>query len=483
MRQGDRGPELLFVRRPESMRFLGGFHAFPGGAVDPVDSSEEAAETSTLSFEEASRRMGSAADGGPALGFFMCALREVFEEIGILYVEDDSAVSRIGADGLEKLRRQLLDNEISFPALLRQLGVKAATHKLRYHSRRTAPEVVPVRFDARVFVITAEGVPIAEPTEVASLDWLTPGQALAMAESGVLKMAPPTLGILSTLAHFDSAEELMTGEIKEGPPATVDRLSDLVHRVLAPNPGIMSGPGTNSYIVGRDDVVVIDPGTLDPSHLKALANAAPRMSAIVITHRHPDHFTGAVELAGVTGAEIAVSSSFAPYDLPETARRLSDGDKISVQGVTLTVIETPGHASDHIALWFEEEKALFSGDLILGEGTSVISPPDGNLTQYMKSLDRVAELPVERIYPGHHPLRDDAKEWIEYYISHRKERDEQILSSLAEGAKTIPAIVAEVYASYPKALHPVAERSVRAHLEKLQGEGRVVTERDTWKRS
>ncbi|MGH9194741.1 MAG: MBL fold metallo-hydrolase, partial [Acidimicrobiia bacterium] len=281
----------------------------------------------------------------------------------------------------------------------------------------------------------------------------------------------------------ESMEELLTGEVEEKPPSSVEQLSGLVRRVVAENPSIMTGPGTNSYVVGRDDVVVIDPGTLDPSHLRALANVAPKISTIVITHRHPDHFTGAVELAGISGAEIAVSRSFAPYDLPETARRLSDGDNVTVPGVTLTALETPGHASDHIALWFEEEKSLFSGDLILGEGTSVISPPDGNLTDYMKSLERVAALPIEHLYPGHHAPRNDPKEWIEYYISHRRERDDQILSALSTGPKDIPAIVAEVYASYPKALHRVAERSVLAHLQKMEGERRVVAEGDTWRKS
>lgn len=475
VRSGRGGAELLFVRRPASMRFLGGFHAFPGGALDPADYSDEAAAISALAPEEAEGQMRGENGPYPALGFFVCALREIFEEVGILYAHGPEPLP----DALRSARQRLISGGESFPEIVSGLGLQLATDKLRFLVRWVAPSSLPVRFDARVFVAPSAGDPDPDPREVDAVDWLTPSEALAMAESGVILMAPPTAATVSSLMRFDSVESILSGSPASSLRGEVEPLSPLVRRIVAPNPSIMTGPGTNTYLVGGDELMVVDPGSMEHEHLSAVA-AAGKIAAIVVTHNHADHFSGAMELAEKTGATIYVSRGFGRSDLDQQFRRVGEGDLIDAGGVRLRVIETPGHASDHICLWLEEERALFSGDLVLGEGTTVISPPDGNLTDYLDSLDRVAQLPIDVLYPGHFGPRRDALELIAWYVSHRGDRENQILEAIAEGAATVGAIVDRVYESYPKALHPVAERSVVAHLEKLFTEGRIRESRGSY---
>jgi glyoxylase-like metal-dependent hydrolase (beta-lactamase superfamily II) len=291
-----------------------------------------------------------------------------------------------------------------------------------------------------------------------------------MAEGSEIMLAPPTMATVSKLARFDSVDSIVGGGLTAPSSNLVEVNSPYVRRIVAPNSSVMTGPGTNTYLVGTEDVVVIDPASSEPLHLYSIKSAG-EVSRIILTHGHPDHVGGAAELASSTAAELLVPRKMA--DRYEGARPLDDGDLIEVGDVALQVLETPGHSSDHICLWFDREKALFSGDLILGEGTTVISPPDGNLVAYMASLEKVSRLGAERIYPGHFAPRDDAREWIDYYIAHRHEREQQILNALSKSALSAEEIVGEVYSSYPPALHPIAERSVQAHLEKLIVEGHV----------
>lgn len=468
-RQAEGAVEHLFVKRPATMRFLAGFHSFPGGAVHPEDHSPEAFARSLLSTEEAAIQMGADAGDIPALAYYICALRELFEEVGILFATTEPPLEL-----LSDMRRRLVEGA-AFPALLAEAGLLLDTKALRFRERWLAPASLPVRFDLRVFHAAARGQVAPDPREVERVDWFSPSEVMALAESGSVLLAPPTVATIDSIrGRATLAEFLEESAGTDGPH--VQTHSPLVRRLVAPNSSVMTGPGSNSYIVGSGGLVVIDPGSMDPSHLHTIAGLGP-ISAIVVTHGHPDHFSGALDLKDMTGAELVLSQKlWESSSLGKSGRPARDGERVHCAGADLVVLETPGHSSDHLCLWLEEESALFSGDLILGEGTTVISPPDGDLSAYLDSLHRVAALGVQRIYPGHFDPRDDGAAWIEWYISHRLEREDQILSAILDPA-TPTEIAARVYAQYPPALLPVAERSVLAHLIKLVAEGRA-TEQD-----
>jgi glyoxylase-like metal-dependent hydrolase (beta-lactamase superfamily II) len=240
-----------------------------------------------------------------------------------------------------------------------------------------------------------------------------------------------------------------------------------VVRVLAPNPGIRELEGTNTYVVGEAPAFVIDPGPEIEAHLVEVARTTGRVGMILLTHDHPDHAPGAIRLAELTGAPIRAIRR------PGAGERLRDGERLEAGGTSLQVVATPGHSPDHVAFWSAEGSALFTGDTVLGRGTSVVDPPEGDLVAYLRSLRRMRELGPRTIYPGHGPvvLRGVAK--LDEYLEHREMRERQVLSGLEGGARTIEELVAGIYADYPPEVLELAGRSVLAHLIKLESEGRV----------
>lgn len=244
-------------------------------------------------------------------------------------------------------------------------------------------------------------------------------------------------------------------------------MSARVVRVLAPNPGPYTLEGTNTWVVGRDPAVVLDPGPDDPTHLDEVRREAGPVAAILLTHDHPDHAPGAPALARDTGAPVL---AFRP---PTGGRRLRDGEVVRAGGAVLRAVHTPGHSPDHVAFVLEGERALFTGDAVLGRGTSVIDPPEGDLAAYVRSLRRMLDLAPRVLYPGHGPVVLDGVAKLREYLEHRAMREEQVLAALEAGRRTIPDIASEIYRGYPPELRPLAERSVLAHLRKLEQEGRV----------
>jgi glyoxylase-like metal-dependent hydrolase (beta-lactamase superfamily II) len=239
-----------------------------------------------------------------------------------------------------------------------------------------------------------------------------------------------------------------------------------VKRVLAPNPGVYTLEGTNTWIVGSGPSIVIDPGPEIPEHLEEVAREAGPVAAVVVTHDHPDHAPGAAELARRVGAPLLA------FRLAG-AERLRDRQPIRAGEVELTALHTPGHTSDHVAFFERESGSLFTGDAVVGRGTSFIDPPDGDLVRYLRSLKRMLDLDLHTIYPGHGPVVLRGKAKLEEYLVHREEREGEVLTALLEGARTIPELVATIYAGYSPDIHPLAARSVLAHLLKLEQEGRV----------
>ncbi|WP_294268776.1 MBL fold metallo-hydrolase [uncultured Sphingomonas sp.] len=271
-------------------------------------------------------------------------------------------------------------------------------------------------------------------------------------------------------------------------------LEPLVTRVLASNSSPYTYTGTQSYVVGDRDVAIIDPGPDDPAHLDALtrAIAGRPVVAIVITHHHRDHSPASRPLARLTGAPIVGAApsaadyeggrSDAAFDRDYAPDRvLAEGDGVGGDGWTLSAIATPGHTSNHLAFALPETKALFSGDHVMGWSTSVVSPPDGDMTAYMASLEKLMERDDRVYYPGHGEAVDNSQRLVRGMLGHRKQREGQILRLLRAGEGLgVTAMTARMYVGLNPRLIPAAERSVLAHLYDLRSRGLVRQEGASW---
>jgi glyoxylase-like metal-dependent hydrolase (beta-lactamase superfamily II) len=258
-------------------------------------------------------------------------------------------------------------------------------------------------------------------------------------------------------------------ELTVGVPATI---SPLVRRIVAPNPGMMTGPGTNTYLVGVDEVAVIDPGPADDGHLEAILGCGgDRIRWVLCTHTHLDHWPGAAALAERSGAEVL---AFDARDGLEITRGLADGDQVEGTEFRLTAVHTPGHASNHLCYLLEEERLLFSGDHVMNGSTVVIRPPDGDMAEYLAQLERLHHLRLRAIAPGHGAVITDPNAKVDEYLAHRHLREDIVVAALAEhGPATTATLLSSVYADVTEERHEMARHSLWAHLRKLAGEGRA----------
>ena len=277
----------------------------------------------------------------------------------------------------------------------------------------------------------------------------------------------------------------------DAPYGVAEQVSPLIARVLAPNPGPFTFKGTGVYIVGAGrEVAVIDPGPDIPEHIAALkrALAGRRVTHILVTHTHGDHSPAAAPLKAWSGAS---TYAFGPHGsgrdegvkmeeggdtafVPDV--RAKDGDVISGEGFSFECVFTPGHTSNHMCFALREEKALFTGDHVMGWSTTVVVPPDGNMADYLASLKKLIARDDAVLWPTHGgPVREPPP-FLQAYLEHRLMREAQILACVADGLDTIPAMVARMYADVDKRLHPAAARSVEAHLIQLAAEGRLTRE-------
>ena len=532
VRDGTHGLETLLLRRAERGDHNSGAWVFPGGIVDAADARCHAYCTG-LDDAAASATLGLPSGG---LDYYVAAVRECFEESGLLLATDASgALPRLeGAEGerLGAWRTPLHRDERTLVQLCEAEGLRLAVDRLAYLSHWLTPVGRPKRFDTRFFIAEApQGQQSAhDAAELVEQRWLRPADA--MAESAALKLMTPTLKTLEEIARFDTVEALLAwargprkvtviaphvGRGKDGPrpvlpnepawaelrridpmghghgcydiePGVAVRLSERVIRVSANNGSVMTGPGTNTYLVGggpRNVWAAIDPGPADPKHVEAILAAAPGpIEWIFATHTHLDHSPACALLRERTGAPIHgrlashpewQDAGFAPQ-VP-----LAGGERFELDGATITAIHTPGHASNHLCYRLEEEKLLFTGDHLMQLSTVVINPPDGDMAAYLASLRSLLDEDLEWLAPGHGFLMPEPCRAIEAVIAHRLRREDKVLGVLrALGQARIEAILAKVYDDVPERMHPVALRSLRAHLIKLRDEGRAVEADGRW---
>jgi len=258
-----------------------------------------------------------------------------------------------------------------------------------------------------------------------------------------------------------------------------------VRRLVAPNPGMMTGPGTNTYLVGEEEVAVIDPGPPMAKHVNAIQEAAPGpIRWILVTHTHPDHSPAAKSLAAKTGAMLlgipapdgkVQDKSFVPD------RQLGDGDLLETEEFIIRAVHTPGHASNHLCYRHEEHRWLFTGDHIMSGSTVVIDPPDGNMLHYLDSLERLKALDLAALLPGHGSQIDNPEDAVNQLIEHRLNREAKVVAALGDHPDLeLKELTPYVYDNVDASLHRLASRSLLAHLLKLEAEKRAVSKADKW---
>ncbi len=271
-------------------------------------------------------------------------------------------------------------------------------------------------------------------------------------------------------------------------PGALERLSPLVRRMVAPNPGPFTFSGTCGYVVGNGRVAVIDPGPDDSAHVAALAHAlrGETVDVIAVTHTHRDHSPGARHLKALTGARIVGCARHTPVEDSPSGRLdashdldhvpdqvMADGHSLDLPGATLTAVHTPGHASNHLCFALAQENALFSGDHVMAWSTSIVAPPDGSMRDYMESLDKLRARSEAIFWPGHGgPVREPQR-YLRGLVNHRRLREASIVAAIGRGEATVPAIVARIYEGLDPRLNQAAALSVLAHLEDLLARGRV----------
>lgn len=510
---------ILMTRRSPTASFAPGAFVFPGGALDEADRAPRAQALARFRPTQ----------GEELRAFSIAAIREAFEELGILLAYDADG-RLVGQDTIEKLDR---DDDAFFDQIERH-SLTLAGDAVHWYCHWVTDPDLPKRFDVRFLVarVPAGQSPVADEAEQFEPTWISPREALKGHEEGRIPMIFPTIRTLRRLAESRSVEEVIAqcgdeaplfsssprggyrkGEIErfsehEAPYGELELvcpdgqilhhldwqheapvpLTRNVQRLTAPNPGVMTGPGTNTYIVGdgQSGYAVIDPGPDDPVHIERIARiVGDGLRYIICTHSHPDHSPGADPLKALAGGTIMgrpTAESVRDIWPFEPERVLEDGDRIEVGDSTLRVLHTPGHQSNHVCLLLEEDRLLFTGDHIMNGSTVVISPPDGDMHAYIKSLERLREEPFDYILPAHGYVLGSPVAAIDHLIRHRLGRERKVvagLERLGPGA-TIERLLPVVYDDVPQSLHPVAARSLRAHLDKLVIDGRARVANESW---
>jgi len=521
------------LQRTSKAAFLPGAFVFPGGALDPDDSSERAARrVRGLDDAQASARLGLASGG---LAYWVAAARECFEESGILLAWDEEGhpVTPERAAALEHLREPLNAGTLLFSEILERENLYVPAQEIAYYSHWITAPGRPRRFSTRFFVACAPAGQDGahDKSETVHSVWVSPRDALERGKRGEIELIFPTRSTLADLAPFATPRAVLEharslGDIEvnaacwaldhEGSqrlfrradppyfeihwsdpeekgstcfviqPGIPKRLDRYVTRITAPNPGAMTGPGTNTYLVGRMDdggeIAVIDPGPAIESHIAKIietgaGRSGSRIRWILTTHTHMDHSPAAAALKAATGAQVLgrPAPPGASQDRGYAADRvLADGERLQTEHFGLRAIHTPGHASNHLCYLLERTKMLFTGDHVMQGSTVVINPPDGDMRAYLASLEKLLAENIAIIAPGHGYLIGAPHKEVRRLVAHRLAREAKVAAALKRrGAATLEELVPDVYDDVSPKLYPVAMRSLTAHLDKLIADGRA----------
>ncbi len=467
--------EVYWVRRSDAVLFQPGFMAFPGGKVDAADA-EFPVPGVADDFERAAR---------------VCAVREALEETGVL-VGGDGAVD---ARTLGEAREALLQGRATLAEDTRQHDWKLAPESLTFAGRWQTPVFAPVRFDTLFFLchLPSGQAPVIIPGELASGEWVKPMEALDRYRHGELTFAAPILWTLIALAEGEDglAERIAEGPARASTPVRrVELQWGVVLHAMRTKP-LPPALYTNAYLVGETELALVDPGSGEPDDLRELfaltdhlAAEGRRVTMIVVTHHHPDHMGGVAACRERLGARVVGHRGLAPH-LPLDVV-VKDGDWLpltpGLNDWTLQVLETPGHTRDSISLWHRSRRTLFCGDLLPGgAGSVVIDPPDGDMSEYLASLERCLTLDPQTLFPAHGSPSGAAVRRIRALVRHRLEREQKVHTALAATPRPLAELLPVVYADTQPDLWSWAERSLLAHLEKLERDGRAERSREGWR--
>lgn len=530
-RDSSEGIQVLLLQRTWDASFMPGFYVFPGGAVDEAD--QRCARFLTGGDDAAiSHDLGIESGGSH---YMVAAIRESFEEAGVLLALDDNGEFLPQDHPVFAERDAMIAGDQTLAAVCHQYNLDLPVDRLAYLAHWITPPGPPRRFDTRFFVaVMPEGqTPAHDRIETIDHIWLTPEQAMDEHRQGTRLFASPTLRTLRILAGFRTTSDLLRHAQAQPPrpapskpwPATLQgkpvqvepgtpafdevhkidpdgrghalaeiipgeavQLAEGVIRLTCPNPSAMTGPGTNSYLLGHpgEDWTVIDPGPADKSHMaRILEVTGGRIGQVLTTHTHPDHSPGATWLREQTGAPLR--GMLPPADDPIQDHNFRpdtvpvDGDRIETAAGTLKVLFTPGHASNHLCFLQEKEAMLFAGDHIMQGSTVVINPPDGDMKDYLESLDRLLIEDIQWIAPAHGFLIGKVESVVDWLMTHRLTREKKIAEALAEhGPGTLRELVIHAYDDVPPKIHGLATRSLLAHLIKLRKDGKAEENGEVW---